>query len=1324
MPPKQRGKGKEKGDGVSLPWTRKAEKSEANAEPIKLASTPMEVMAQAELFVPPNGILDLCKDHGIPVKPVPNYRPTNTGHPVAHAARTHLVMSALRDSAKDLAASNPNCTVLNIGDVWGKNRSMSLPRMTEGCRVQIVPIQPNYFHGDSARRAVVESPVDQLRLCYSAMLVDIYATRAIVDGQPVDVPLSAQLVADIAAMTLSRTTYIIMHTMPEIVGGYVWSGQRVTVSKEGNTTTKTANSNEQYWHVQNGLVEFFPDEFSQRSYSLSPVAPPWLASTVAEVGRGVLHVSELTVVAGDFALYKCVFNFTPPIGHPFLPITPCVSMHRDIYIAKMPKMNSALANVLRDLMSEVRLMFGYRQPEAMEGCLTFAGDTAYRSRRTDQNAALIMGLRAINGLFLAECYSASVAFASRDSGLVYADTKLSLGIIRSIACNAVAYAVIESSPKSLIAGLDSFRAAHRELEEARKRVTSPSVYEPPNFVWENRREIAMAFAVAYLAWQLYPSASFLSRFKDAQRRATARYVHGLEADSFFERVIHPLIIAPIVGGSESARWLVQSNPWIARRMRDFESIFRGAPADMDAEAPLFGFWQYLLSVISGAFFEETLRSISPKAGFAMAVVEYVSYVNNGVPWQTRIVPLLMHVRWHRLAVRRQSFGRRLTEHVGYNLLCTAGLLMHLQSVGMKFQPFAPRKDVAELMQRAVAAYTPYFITGALDPTAPDHSRGPMNASLLHAWAPWYAHGVMPNATIRGIQYLPTQFRVRAGPTQATLPQYLTHHFEGIRVVVDGGTPMYGQQAFATMKELARSTCMCDLMGVCSDCKNAGTFEFSHPLILFSASLYRPTLSLASGYFALANRLCRDPTGEREMFSSIVLESAWNGEVATRIEQTVDILCQMPVRLERLPTVEECADALDSKKRRAFLQTWQEMQLGNYDLRAHASVKHNEWIKFKDEGIIPRMIIGFDNAAPVLLAQYARELMRALKAHFNFSVIQHIPTDIGIIRQVRLVIAHPTPDDLTSYASSQDGIPVVVVSGDDQLAFSGNSDILPFRSSTEVEGDFAMFDATVIEAIQNGIRRAYSAWGLDTVWISLIAKLCALAIVFKRGRRVQNSISGRVHMQLPTGISVTSITGSLVTILVWTHAIRKCISIEDAAEDFGMNLKVQYLAPGQGTFLRGWWPRNKKGDGVVWARLPSPVKLCKILPSPVMLLRQGDASHALMFRAVMESTNVDEDYPILGALLVLSRRLAGRSARADAVIRDPYIFEGHMFKVNSATGADRNCVLELMRLRYSLSVEEIVDAEKMLLSITSLPVFVSHPVFDRLRDVDYDVVRRV
>jgi hypothetical protein len=185
-----------------------------------------------------------------------------------------------------------------------------------------------------------------------------------------------------------------------------------------------------------------------------------------------------------------------------------------------------------------------------------------------------------------------------------------------------------------------------------------------------------------------------------------------------------------------------------------------------------------------------------------------------------------------------------------------------------------------------------------------------------------------------------------------------------------------------------------------------------------------------------------------------------------------------------------------------------------------------------------------------------------------------------------------------------------------------------------------------------------------------------------------------------------------------------LSVSEAGQQLGFKVKVfPRDSISQATFLKGWWLPTV--DGLyVWRPLPSAlIKLGKMISDPVEITsftRRGrrmrrprqEAISMCALALANSYPNVRNDYPILGSFLNSLRRLGSEC---------PTTLEGiiESSKPCPSIGLlDYSLVCSIIEERYAITYSEIREVEALFGTITSLPAYVEHNVFDKLVEVDY------
>jgi hypothetical protein len=384
---------------------------------------------------------------------------------------------------------------------------------------------------------------------------------------------------------------------------------------------------------------------------------------------------------------------------------------------------------------------------------------------------------------------------------------------------------------------------------------------------------------------------------------------------------------------------------------------------------------------------------------------------------------------------------------------------------------------------------------------------------------------------------------------------------------------------------------------------------------------------------------KDPTGEANLLGTPETEREFYAQVTIDSQEAYAILGRCPIVINDQPTQEECAQLMGGARGQNYRDAWMSVLGGSERRMKQVQAKWNEQI---GKGI-PRVIVSFNTEHQVRVMQWARAMTKAVKSFFNGQNIIHIAG-----RPIRFVVAEASADALDLYGELfSDSVPLVVVSCDDTVVYGGD-DLKPPFLSKFIETDYSMYDQSVTDPHWKRIIATWLGWGASEEWAQEL--LWSILSAFRAGKRGER-LTGSTHVLTPTGSSVTSIIGSLVNLANWINAILKGISIEESSKQFGFTIKSEYKDTYMGnTFLRGWWNATPSG-ALGWSNLPSlSLKLGKLFRDPATISKVN--SHAVVFRAIMDGVTVPDDYPILGAMRRLSRRLADHDEHARKVLVTP------------------------------------------------------------------------
>ena len=425
-------------------------------------------------------------------------------------------------------------------------------------------------------------------------------------------------------------------------------------------------------------------------------------------------------------------------------------------------------------------------------------------------------------------------------------------------------------------------------------------------------------------------------------------------------------------------------------------------------------------------------------------------------------------------------------------------------------------------------------------------------------------------------------------------------------------------------------------------------------------------------------------------------------------------------LDRQYTIEECAAKMGSRGRR-ILDAFHEDAKGTVaHLTKTVNVKANETLsaakQIRDEEptMKPRAIINLHAIIHSRMTQLARSLSDKMHEIFNGQVF-----DVGGIPVQIFYAPGSTQSDLDRIGvAMESGETVVACSGDDSLFALGT---LSFGSTRYIEGDLAMCDQSQDELSLGFVAETYRTLGVDEEFIDLFWHCCKADYAAYKGRLV---VKGSPGTQMPTGVTVTTPTNTLAVLAMHIKAIlERSTDLTSVGGKLGFVVKVQeHEELGSATFLKGWWRRTREGGQPIWVPLPSALlKLGKILRNPREIARDSkgrrvdDATATAIVAGNMANCygKVDFAYPLLGPFLAtLSKAGFEGTLTVDALESWKPAPRGVPFLLDPEE-AERAIIA-----RYGITRTEILEVHALLSFVPSVPCYVEHPVFFRLRDVDY------
>lgn len=492
----------------------------------------------------------------------------------------------------------------------------------------------------------------------------------------------------------------------------------------------------------------------------------------------------------------------------------------------------------------------------------------------------------------------------------------------------------------------------------------------------------------------------------------------------------------------------------------------------------------------------------------------------------------------------------------------------------------------------------------------------------------------------------------------------------------------------------------------------------YPIVVTTGLLFQPAKCDRNHLLAIGKRLLKQPFPP-------------DGPDAPTRWKTWETLTHLAVReglfdvaADEPPDPRKLFQSMGSKGKRFLIAMEQEEKGIAFQTGKVVNLKWNELLPPKDGDLKPRSIISIhqnDLGPTIPWAHYIAGVIHTVfdgKVHFWHGI------------PVRCVwAAGATPSDMDDYGRMllDTSVIVILVSGDDSLIVWG-----PFAGimgSLCGEADQSAFDHTQDEGpliVAANIWMKYIGVPED-----IIAKLQSFAPTNFVVRTKTMSGRGTAGVQMPTGTSVTSVQSSLHTILMYYACIgelakNKSVPIDVPAIARSLGFTVKYKATlilSEATFLRGWWQLADSGLTVHWAPLPSLVlKLGKVLTAPEMCfkprLSDRRKAHTMLLYALGRTmSGISRDYPILGPFLAMCDRL-GKSDTHYTInwnMADP----DRPFKSYSlGTSVKRSAALEVICRRYDLQESDILECERQFERVYALPCLLSHPVFVRLAQVDY------
>lgn len=515
-------------------------------------------------------------------------------------------------------------------------------------------------------------------------------------------------------------------------------------------------------------------------------------------------------------------------------------------------------------------------------------------------------------------------------------------------------------------------------------------------------------------------------------------------------------------------------------------------------------------------------------------------------------------------------------------------------------------------------------------------------------------------------------------------------------------------------------------------------EKPDPVYLVAANCglpYRPSKGPRSALTAILLRTMSDPydsgigastVSQRNGFQRLLQESfvyRWRMSAITLPWTTL-----IPMKgLEEPATLAVFVRKLAPQKRAVFEGAVKSLQWGTPLAKLKFMPKSDEVLALKEmshgKSIKPRAIVVFDPQMGPLMGPVVETIAVKMHEHWTGERV-HRFDDVPM----RLVFASgSTPAELNVLAR------VLRDSSESVIAFAGDDTILKIctgDSQFYLESDLAQCDQT----LGAGPHEVFLPWFFERVglpmelWQLLIdAKTRPVQYVSKKsGIRIKVT---NLPMMMDTGSQITTLATSAVVCAAFATAVKQfvqaAVPMETTLQNLGLKPKMKVWPTLFGaTFLRGTFFHNHEGE-LGWYPIPNCAKWGKFLTSPLEMVKAQGGSVTEMqavktlLLATALSVKIPDNMPVMGAYRrALFRCTRGVEVSQQLVERIRTIRQYRRSDSAHFASVDRSEVLQFIEMRYNVSAVDVSEAEELLNNISSVPFFVSHPVFRVMAEVDY------
>ncbi len=1345
------------------------EPAERKSKPVRPTfNTIREALYSWRPAVAPGGFMEaLCLSNGTPVVPIPGWVDTPLGnHPNAHLHRERCIqivataaLSLLDDVNEGLKQGNrPLCQTLVLVDLFPKNYELRIPNRAPGVSLEIVPFRPDDtpFGGDLSRSPVRHIPMSGPPL--AALMVDIYGGRP---GKytaltPVDV-------AEYMRMVDVHTLFYVGHRLTDHYGGSVYRAA-VRAEEENKKVVWAEESWITVRHEERNLISFKPDD-STPPYPLHAV-PDWLhigaPKVTLEVGGSPrdlwLHVSPMQN-SGPYAVYRITLTgeeprdigmvSMPPRRYGLLEADPstwipggAAAAARRAYV---PKILAAVWDNMNLLLRQQARAYDQLNVDAPgRGFLLYKGVAP-----VDQEAAAVVAkhvvMKHLNGRVLATALNEAQHAVNQCNW----DISRYPGLSFVMAYNTVLMVLLADLDVEALSSLATYESSmqsyRREIKEAVLTGKTLARWVPS---WKQAGIIVGSVALLYLYSRV--------------RR------HGGYTATLDHPFVHDAWNLLCVGASR----LHASIPdlGIASKLKSLVTPFLG---------PVFeGLYNYTTVALPAMLHPAYLAQLALEEVFkmytgwwgaaALSLLEFDAAVATTnsilVASLIRIAPTIFHFS----SVAGYASGGSLTtgvlSHWMFNALSVGAYTV--MSVVAQMQPLAPlvaTTPAAVPVSEALGMVPRRYLAGtaviAAASAAMPWLRDQIDPNLADPFALWT---VGADNSDRALIAHGTA-RLRAFPacdwSQVTSWDW---RVSTVRICIGrislsrpiGNSPAHDFTREYLKTTLSEPPCTCnhhpvtwDRTGqpgvVCPGCQAARQVNFTYPLVT-TGPLYQPETSPFSYLSALMNRWMKDPTGRR---TSPEDEAEFLDEVRARLSPAAKLVKELfdrHPRSTRLPSVEECARLMPIQKGNLLISAHERAKLHGLAGRTKGQVKGNETIKassfdFDSNTVVvkPRLICAVDPQVQAEILPNSRVMTEEAKdcfdglevfrvGRFNVRILFGDQTQKSMERIIEMA---KTPEYCIS------------LSCDDTIVSTGQ-----YSNIFKTDGwdtDYEGFDQSQNSAFWDKDEEVLAHHGREFWALQRAVNRMAVKYSMTLPNGFEVIITALLREAMMTGVGTTYILGCFHNLYAQI-AYALCVSeLLDSSEDAVIPTFDQF-APRLGLASKtAYSPCGRSIDGLCFLKhafwqngytvLPSMVcKLGKSMKAPVeMMAKAGIKANVaeatqLVYKSILLSVQVPADYPIFGALLAKAsertRAALSRTAQ-EAVARiakDPLFIEDAQYKQRMCT-LSRSQVLEFMLVRYGISEAEVSEVEHLISQIRCYPVHVAHPVFERLRAVDYGVV---